>query len=101
MAIPITQKAKSPCKYDIIEGEQQTLNYGGDNVAQLIDKSIKKDEKKEDSVQAPPEQKGSEGSNGSGGKNVFTDMMNKFNKKKSTGDYKIDLPDFNFSDIKL
>lgn len=101
MAIPITQKAKSPCKYDIIEGEQQTLDYGGNNIAQMIDKSIKKDENKEDSVQAPPEQEGSEGSDGKGGKNVFSSMMDKFNKKKSAGDYKIDLPDFDFSNIKL
>ena len=40
MAIPITQKAKSPCKYDLIEGDKQTLSYGGDNIAQMIDLSL-------------------------------------------------------------
>jgi hypothetical protein len=98
MAIPITQKAKSPCKYDIMEGDKQTLNYGGDNIAQMIDKSIQTDEKKEDSVEAPVAKDAP--SNGSGGKNVFDGMLSKFNSKKAAGEFDIKLPPLDFKSIK-
>ncbi len=99
MAIPITQKAKSPCKYDLVEGEKQTLNYGGDNIAQMIDKSIQTDKKKEDNVEAPVTQD-TPPSNGSGGKNVFDGMLSKFNSKKAGGEFDIKLPPLDFKSIK-
>ena len=98
MAIPITQKAKSPCKYDLIEGDKQTLNYGGDNIAQMIDKSIQTDEKKDDSVEAPVTQ--DPPSDGSGGKNVFDGMLSKFNSKKAAGEFDIKMPPLDFKSIK-
>lgn len=100
MAIPITQKAKSPCKYDIMEGDKQTLNYGGDNIAQMIDKSIQTDEKKEDNVEAPVTKDPPQPSNGSGGKNVFDGMLSKFNSKKAAGEFDIKLPPLDFKSIK-
>lgn len=94
MAIPITQKAKSPIKkYDIIEGEKQTLDYGGNNIAQMISKNIEVDEEEKGGSEDPAQLPGS-------GDNTKTPDPNKgasmFKVSNDIKNIKLDLPKMDF-----
>jgi hypothetical protein len=94
MAIPITQKAKSPIKkYDIIEGEKQTLDYGGNNIAQMISKNIETDEQEKGGSENPAQLPGSGDTTKTPGINPDKSM---FKVPDDIKNIKLDLPKMDF-----